>query len=300
VWTQAQPVLESPEPPVPAAADRRPNELGSFRRALCSEEIVVHFQPIVSVKDLRVRGAEALVRWEHPKLGLLSPRSFMQAVERTAETAPLTHYVLERSIAECAGWRARGRDLSVAVNLSARNLLDYTLPREIAWMLRHHGLSPEALQLEITESMIMSEPDRALSTAMRLKELGVRLSVDDFGTGHFSLSNLKRLPIDELKIDRSFVSPMTRDLSDRVIVRSTINLGHDLGLSVAAEGVEDEATLGQLARMNCDLAQGSHLSAPIPGHEFGLWLDAQPQWGAAGVPASPEREPVDAAAPARS
>ena len=250
--------------------------LRSFRRALCNGQIVVHFQPIVSVDDLRVCGAEALVRWEHPGLGLLPPRNFIHTVERTGMIAPLTRHVLQASIAECAGWRCRGHDVSVAVNLSARNLLDQDLPREIELMLGHHELAPGALQLEITESMIMSDPGRALVTVTRLRDLGVRLAVDDFGTGYSSLSNLKRLPIDELKIDRSFVSLMSHDASDKIIVRSTINLAHDLGLGVVAEGVEDEDTLGQLAGMNCDLAQGFHVSPPMPSDAFTTWLDHQP------------------------
>ena len=152
---------------------------------------------------------------------------------------PLTRYVLERAIAECAAWRKDGGELSVAVNLSVRNLLDRDLPREIERLLDAYGLPADALQLEITESMIMSDPDRAVATVTRLSALGVRMSVDDFGTGYSSLANLRRLPIDELKIDRSFVSPMLSDESDLIIVRSTINLGHDLGLKVIAEGVED-------------------------------------------------------------
>jgi EAL domain-containing protein (putative c-di-GMP-specific phosphodiesterase class I) len=301
VWTEARPLLGWRNHIASATASRRLNGLGSFRRALGTGQILVHFQPIVSAQDLRVCGAEALVRWQHPGLGLLAPRSFIPAIERSGMIGPLTRHVLERSIAECAGWRRRGRDVSVAVNLSARNLLDRSLPREIERILVHHGLSPAALQLEITESMIMSDPGRALLIVSRLKELGVRLSVDDFGTGYSSLSNLKRLPIDELKIDRSFVSLMARDESDRIIVRSTINLGHDLGLGVVAEGVEDEGTLRQLARMNCDLVQGYHVSRPMPSEAFGMWLDGQPQPASVVAPAWPEREAhVDAAAPARA
>jgi diguanylate cyclase len=266
-----------------ATSRRRLSGLGNFRRALCAGQIVVHFQPIVSANDLRVCGAEALVRWQHPGLGLLAPRAFIHKVERTGMIAHLTRHVLERSIAECASWRRRGHDVSVAVNLSAKNLLDRSLPREVGRVLGHHGLCPAALQLEITESMIMSDPGRALSIIERLKDLGVRLSVDDFGTGYSSLSNLKRFPIDELKIDRSFVSLMARDQSDRIIVRSTINLGHDLGLGVVAEGVEDERTLRQLARMRCDLVQGYHVSAPMPCDAFGRWLDARPQAAVAGA-----------------
>jgi diguanylate cyclase (GGDEF)-like protein len=248
--------------------------LSDFRRALESDEIVVHFQPIMDVDGTRVRGAEGLVRWEHPELGMLAPAAFVHSVEQTGLIGPLTRHVLELSIAQCAAWRRAGQDLSVAVNLSARNLLDRDLPHEIERILSSHRLPADALQLEITESMIMADPDRALATCVRLSALGVRLSVDDFGTGYSSLANLKRLPIDELKIDRSFISPMLHDDSDFVIVRSTINLGHDLGLKVIAEGVEDEPTLVRLAALGCDLAQGFHFSRPLTPEAFGAWMEA--------------------------
>ena len=158
-----------------------------------------------------MRGAEGLVRWQHPEHGLIPPGAFVQTVEQTGLIGPLTRHVLERSIAECAAWRKDGREMSVAVNLSVRNLLDRDLPKEIERLLATYGLPPEALQLEITESMIMSDPERALATVTRLSGLGARLSVDDFGTGYSSLANLRKMPIDELKIDRSFVSPMLRE-----------------------------------------------------------------------------------------
>jgi diguanylate cyclase (GGDEF)-like protein len=251
---------------------QRLSVLSDIRRALASDEIVVHYQPIVDLDDLSVRGAEGLVRWQHPELGLIPPGAFVQTVEQTGLIGPLTRRVLEHSIAECAAWRRAGRDLSVAVNLSVRNLLDRDLPQEIERLLSSYSLPAEALQLEITESMIMSDPDRALTTVTRLSDLGVCLSVDDFGTGYSSLANLRRLPINELKIDRSFVSPMLQDESDLIIVRSTINLGHDLGLRIIAEGVEDGATLERLALLGCDLAQGFHLSRPMPSDAFHTWL----------------------------
>ncbi|MGI9185831.1 MAG: putative bifunctional diguanylate cyclase/phosphodiesterase [Solirubrobacteraceae bacterium] len=251
---------------------RRLSVLSDMRHALASDEIVVHYQPIVDLNDLSVTGAEGLVRWQHPEHGLIPPGAFVQTVEQTGLIGPLTRHVLERSIAECASWRKGGRELSVAVNLSVRNLLDRDLPKEIERLLATYSLPPGALQLEITESMIMSDPDRAVATVTRLSTLGVRMSVDDFGTGYSSLDNLRKLPIDELKIDRSFVSPMLRDESDLIIVRSTINLGHDLGLKIIAEGVEDGATLQHLALLGCDLAQGYHLSRPIPADEFEAWL----------------------------
>jgi EAL domain-containing protein (putative c-di-GMP-specific phosphodiesterase class I) len=212
------------------------------------------------------------VRWQHPKFGLLPPAAFVSAVEQTGLIAQLTRHVLESSIGQCAKWRRGGRDLSVAVNLSARNLLDRDLPHAIEGILLANDLPPAALELEITESMIVSDPDRAIAILERLSELGIRLSVDDFGTGYSSLANLKRLPIDELKIDRSFVTAMLRDESDLIIVRSTINLAHDLGLTVTAEGVEDGLTLDQLALFGCDLAQGFEIGRPMPPVEFDRWL----------------------------
>jgi diguanylate cyclase (GGDEF)-like protein len=251
---------------------RRLSVIGDFRRALENDEIVVYYQPIVDVDGRHVYGAEGLVRWQHPEQGLLPPGAFIQTIEQTGLIGPLTRHVLERCIAQCAQWRQAGKDLSVAVNLSVRNLLDRNLPNDIDALLRTYGLPAEALHLEITESMLMSDPDRALATVTRLSELGARVSVDDFGTGYSSLANLRRFPIDELKIDRSFVSPMLQDESDLIIVRSTINLGHDLGLQVVAEGVEDQQTLHRLARLGCDLIQGFYISKPIPAEDFETWI----------------------------
>ena len=251
---------------------RRLGVLSGIRHALVQDEIVVHYQPIIDLEQGRVRGAEGLVRWQHPEHGLIPPGAFVQTVEQTGLIGPLTRHVLERSIAECAAWRKDGREMSVAVNLSVRNLLDHDLPKEIERLLSAYGLPPEALQLEITESMIMSDPERALATVTRLSGLGARLSVDDFGTGYSSLANLRKMPINELKIDRSFVSPMLQNESDLIIVRSTINLGHDLGLNVIAEGVEDNPTLEQLAVLGCDLAQGYHVSKPMSADAFNDWL----------------------------
>jgi diguanylate cyclase (GGDEF)-like protein len=269
---------------------RRLSVLSDIRHALASDQIVVHYQPIVDVDDLTVTGAEGLVRWQHPELGLIPPGAFVQTVEQTGLIGPLTRHVLEHSIAECALWRKQGRDLSVAVNLSVRNLLDRDLPKEIERLLSTYSLPADALELEITESMIMSDPERAMSTVTRLSGLGVRMSVDDFGTGYSSLANLRRLPIKDLKIDRSFVSPMLNDESDLIIVRSTINLGHDLGLRVIAEGVEDAATLRELALLGCDLAQGYHVSRPMAADAFKQWLHvANPRFvpGGAAITTAP-------------
>ncbi|MBV9804651.1 MAG: EAL domain-containing protein, partial [Solirubrobacterales bacterium] len=253
---------------------RRLSVLSEFRRALDSDEIVVFYQPIMYMGGMRVHGAEALVRWQHPELGLLPPSDFIPIVEQTGLIAPLTRHVLEQAIAQCVTWRRAGLELTVSANLSVRNLLDPDLPALIDDLLSLYRLVPEALQLEITESMLMSDPDRSLVTLTRLNELGVGLSVDDYGTGYSSLANLRRLPIDELKIDRSFVSPMLSDESDLIIVRSTINLGHDLGLKVVAEGVEDEATLRRLGGLGCDFAQGYHFSKPLAPRAFNEWMGA--------------------------
>jgi diguanylate cyclase (GGDEF)-like protein len=277
---------------------RRLSVLSDIRHALASDQIVVHYQPIVDLDDLSVTGAEGLVRWEHPELGLIPPGAFVQTVEQTGLIGPLTRHVLERAIAECVAWRKGGRGLSVAVNLSVRNLLDRDLPREIERLLNTYSLPASALQLEITESMIMSDPDRAVATVTRLSNLGVRMSVDDFGTGYSSLANLRRMPIDELKIDRSFVSPMLRDESDLIIVRSTINLGHDLGLKIIAEGVEDADTLRKLAVLGCDLAQGYHLSRPLPPDAFDKWLDEAAPVLPAGAVMLPRAVPLIGGAPA--
>jgi diguanylate cyclase (GGDEF)-like protein len=252
---------------------RRLSVLSEFRRALDENEITVHYQPIVDVNGTRVCAAEGLLRWEHPTQGMIPAGEFIETVEQSGLIGPLTRYVLERAIAQCAMWRKEGRTLSVAINLSVRNLLDRTLPNEIEALLSVYGLPADALQLEITESMLMSDPERALATVTRLSELGANISVDDFGTGYSSLANLRRLPINELKIDRSFVSPMLQDESDLIIVRSTINLAHDLGLRVVAEGVEDEPTLRRLAGLGCDLAQGYHLSRPMPPLAFSEWME---------------------------
>jgi diguanylate cyclase (GGDEF)-like protein len=251
----------------------RLNLVGDFRRALDKDdEIVVHFHPIVDLESGAVHGAEALVRWQHPELGLLQPAAFLEIVEQTGLIGAMTDHVLKLAIAECAAWHAAGRELTVAVNLSVRNLHDPMLSSQVAQLLDRHHLAPESLMLEITESMILSDPQRALVTVEALSEIGVRFAVDDFGTGHSTLANLRRLPVHELKIDRSFVTPMLNEASDAVIVRSTVELGHALGLKVVAEGVEDPVTLDRLREMGCDRAQGHHFSKPIPPIEFMRWI----------------------------
>jgi diguanylate cyclase (GGDEF)-like protein len=251
---------------------RRLTVLSDFRRALETDELVVHYQPIIDIATARTQGAEGLVRWQHPELGMLPPADLIPVAEQSGLIGLLTRRVLECAIVQCAEWRTAGEDLSIAVNLSVRDLLDRDLAPQIGRLLDEHALPADALQLEITESMFVSDGDRALKTVGQLRELGLRVAIDDFGVGYSSLANVKRLPVNDLKIDRSLISGLLHDDSDLIIVRSTINLGHDLGLRVIAEGVEDELTLKRLELLGCDLAQGYHLSKPLPADEFADWI----------------------------
>ena len=217
-----------------------------------------------ALADGRVVGVEALVRWQHPQRGLLPPSEFIGLAEATGLIRTLTDVVLGRALEDCHRWRAGGRALTVAVNISARVLLDTALPDRIAALLAEHGLPAACLELEVTESAAMQDPGQALDVLQRLRGLGVTLSVDDYGTGHASLSYLSRLPVSTLKIDRSFVSTMEVDATDQVIVRSTIELAHALGLRVVAEGVETRRTWEQLVALGCDEAQGYWLGRPGP------------------------------------
>ena len=243
------------------------NLFGDLRRGIRDGELRVHYQPKAALADGRVIGVEALVRWEHPQRGLLPPSEFIGLAEATGLIRALTDVVLGRALEDCRRWRAEGRALTVAVNISARVLLDTALPDRIAALLVEHGLPADCLELEVTESAAMQDPGQALDVLQRLRGLGVTLSVDDYGTGHASLSYLSRLPVSTLKIDRSFVSTMEVDGTDQVIVRSTIELAHALGLRVVAEGVETRRTWERLVALGCDEAQGFWLGRPQPADE---------------------------------
>ncbi|HSO99347.1 MAG TPA: EAL domain-containing protein, partial [Solirubrobacteraceae bacterium] len=240
--------------------------------ALSSGELVMHFQPLVDLKQMELREVEALVRWRHPRHGLLQPGVFVETIERTNLIDLMTRQVLEQSLIQCAIWRRLNPGLSVAVNLSVRNLLDRGLPRDIERLLAEHHLPAQALTLEVTESMLASDPERVRRTLTELSSIGTRISLDDFGTGWSSLANLRDLPINEVKIDRSFVTPMLQDDSFGIIVRSTINLAHELGLRTVAEGVEDQLTLELLQTLGCDLAQGFHISRPVPAADLSAMI----------------------------
>jgi len=247
--------------------------VAELRPALAdSNQIQLHYQPQVDLDSGRVMSVEALVRWQHPEHGLLMPDQFLELAEQHALMHDLTLAVIERALRQQRAWRRAGIELKVAVNVSAADLLDTDFPAQIAAQLKRHQSSANALQLELTESTVMREPGRVLDTLAQLSELGVALSLDDFGTGYSSLALLKRLPVQELKIDRSFVMDLLSDRDDAVIVRSTVELGRSLGLRVVAEGVETVEHLDRLHYFGCHLAQGYLISRPLPAVKVAAWL----------------------------
>lgn len=246
--------------------------LTELRNAIERNEFRLHVQPKMKLSTGEVVGVESLVRWQHPVRGNVFPDEFIPFAEQTGFIRVLTQWVLEQSAALCRDMAAKGIDLKVSVNLSTRDLLDQDLPHKFGDMLARHGVLPASFCLEITESAIMDDPVRAQQTLERLHAMGVDLSIDDFGTGYSSLAYLKRLPVDELKIDKSFVLNMENDIGDTKIVRSTIDLGHNMGLRVVAEGIESEAVWRLLAALGCDEGQGYFMSRPIPGDRLVEWI----------------------------
>lgn len=247
---------------------RRLTLAGDLRRAISGGELVVHYQPKTHLVTRRVTGFEALVRWNHPQLGTLLPGEFIHIAEATGLIRPLTMEVLDSSLRQCAEWRRRGHMVGVAVNLSVQHLLDDGLPSDVSDLLARHHLPPEALELEITEGTIMSNPRRAREVLIALSDMGVRIAIDDFGVGYSSLGYLSELPVDVLKIDRSFVMKMAESGHEAMIVRTTIDLGHNLGLEVVAEGVETTEVARLLRDGGCDLAQGFFFSRPRPAADL--------------------------------
>ena len=246
--------------------------LGQLRTALNDpSQLMLHFQPKAHLVTGEVTSVEALVRWNHPTEGLLAPSEFIPLAERTGLIHPLTAQVLGLALAQVRTWGSTGLHLKVAVNISTR-CLDANLPGLVSRLLRTHGVAAGDLELEITESAIMAEPDRASAVLTKLQALGVSLSIDDFGTGYSSMAYLKQLPVHELKIDQSFVTSMTPGSTDAAIVRSCIELARNLGMTVVAEGVESASVWNQLTELGCDLAQGYYLAKPMPADELQSWL----------------------------
>ena len=248
--------------------------LGELRRALDQGDLVVYYQPKADLATAKVVGVEALVRWQHPTLGLIPPGDFVPLAEGTGLIHPLTEFVLGEALHQCRLWMDSGIHLPVAVNMSARNLLDTDFPALVESLLDQWRVPAMMLQLEITENAMVGDPERARIALQRLRELGVWLSIDDFGTGYSSLAYLRDLPVQELKIDRSFVMDMHDHAANRVIVNSIVSLAQNLGLRVVAEGVEDKEAWTELSRLGCDIAQGYHLARPMAGRDVASWQKA--------------------------
>jgi len=247
--------------------------VAELRQALAADELVLHYQPMVHVQTGQICGVEALVRWPHPAQGLIPPDRFIGLAEQTGLIVPLTRWVLEAALRQSRTWRDAGLDLEMAVNLSLRNLRDPHLCATVAELLARYAVPPQRVCLELTESMVMADVERTQASLAQLAALGVRLAIDDFGTGYSSLAYLSRLPVNELKIDRSFVQHARGTTTDATIVASTIGLGHSLGMSVVTEGVEDAETWALLRRLGSDVAQGYFFSRPLPAHDLEGWVN---------------------------
>jgi diguanylate cyclase (GGDEF)-like protein len=246
--------------------------IAELRTAIATNQLTLVYQPKVQMADRRVRSLEALVRWTHPQLGPIPPSEFVPLAEQTGAIGELTRWVLRNAIDQLARWRAGGFESEVAVNLSASDLSDSELPDGILALLQQSDVLPRQLLLEITESAVMREPDKAVRVMRRLREAGIRFSIDDFGTGHSSLAQLKSLPVDELKVDRSFIRDLEQGTRDDAIVRSAIDLAHSLGLKVVAEGIETPAAWTALIHLGCDYAQGYFVSRPLAPEQVGDWI----------------------------
>jgi diguanylate cyclase (GGDEF)-like protein/PAS domain S-box-containing protein len=243
-----------------------------LRNGIDREELVLHYQPKVDLRTGRVSGVEALMRWRHPTQGLLAPDHFIPQAEQSGLIGLLSRWLLGAVVHQSQAWSRTGRDLRIAANLSMRDLHEPGLVKAIADLLADAGVEPGSLQLELTESTLMSDPRRAIEVLTQLRAQGVQVAIDDFGTGYSSLALLKSLPVDTLKIDRSFVRDVATDDSDLAIVRATISLAHSLGLLVVAEGIEDAAACRVLTQLGCDEAQGYYFSRPLPTPELEVWL----------------------------
>jgi diguanylate cyclase (GGDEF)-like protein len=254
-----------------------------LRRGIDRGELIVHYQPKVSLQPGRAPGVEALVRWNHPQLGVIGPDGFVPLAEQAGLIKLLTDRVLGVALSQASAWRREGIDVTISVNVSMRNLLDHDLPATIADLLDRFDLPAKALRLEITESRIVADLGRAQTVLRELRAMGLSIALDDFGTGFSSLSQLRQLQVDEIKIDRSFVTHMETDRNDAALVRSIIDLGRNLGLDVTAEGVETAMVHRTLRELGCDFAQGYHLSRPVPADECRGYLEAMPPAGA-GIP----------------
>lgn len=273
------------KPELDTRSDEALTLLGELRRAIEHDEFRLFLQPKVCMASGKVKGAEALVRWQHPTRGMVPPMKFIPFAEQTGFIRQITYWLLEASARLWRQWADNGVRLDLSVNLSARDLIDAELPEHLRRLLLQHRVPPEHLCLEITESAIMDDPNFALQTLELFNDMGVKMSIDDFGTGYSSLAYLKRLPVDELKIDKSFVMNMQHDSQDEKIVRSVIDLAHHMGLRVVAEGLEDQQAWERLTTLHCDLAQGYWIAKPMPSEAFLPWVSTwQPPTARATAP----------------
>ena len=254
-------------------SESRLSLMGELLDAINNDELTLHYQPKIDLSSQTIVSIEALVRWHHPKHGLLSPNHFIDIAESTGIIQPLTQWVINTGINYCNTLRKQGHDLSIAINVSVRNLLSETFADDVIALLKRHDFPAERLILEVIESAVIEDMNQTFLTLSMLKKYGIGLSLDDFGTGYSSLSYLKNLPFHELKIDRSFVTNMSHDEGDRVIVETTLTIAHQLGLRVVAEGIEDQATLDSLATMGCEIGQGYFILKPKPGDQLLEWLE---------------------------
>ena len=260
---------------------RTPDDMAlvvDMRHALEHNEFELHYQPKLHLRSGLITRVEVLLRWNHPQRGQLSPALFIPIAERTGLIRPITDWILDRALQQCNEWQKEGAPVHLAINVSAKSMLEQTLPAKVNAALEKWQIDPRFLKLEITESCIMADPAHALAIMSMLQSMGVRLSVDDFGTGYSSLTHLRQLPIDEIKIDQSFVTGMVDNDADAAIVHTVVDLGHNLGKQVCAEGVEHEDTAKLLRQMNCDLAQGFWISKPLSAPDLMTWL-AETCWG---------------------
>jgi len=250
---------------------------GELRRAITEGELVLHYQPKVAFQSDQVHGVEALVRWQHPRLGLIYPDRFISLAETSNLIKPLTQAVMNLALLQIKEWERQGFIIPVSVNISAINLQDKDFPAMVATMLNSHRVPGNLVELEVTETAVMTEPIRAIENIRKLSELGVTVSIDDFGTGYSSMAYLQKLLVAKIKIDKSFVMQMGKGGNEEVIVRSTIELAHNLGLKAVAEGVEDQATWDRLREMGCDSAQGYFMSKPLAPDKFMIWMKSS-EW----------------------
>jgi len=249
-----------------------------LRNSIETGELLMYYQPKISLSSCQLVDVEALVRWQHRERGIIAPDHFIPLAEQSGLIKPLTRWVLGAVLSQAGVWRAGGLEFGVAVNLSMRNLHDPQLPDLLAELLENANVPASALRAEITETVLMTNAGRTMDVITRLSAMGIHLSIDDFGTGYSSLAYLKRLPVQEIKIDKSFVSDMATNENDAVIVRSTIDLGHNLGLKVVAEGVETQEAWDRLVDLGCDMAQGYFMALPMPASKLESWIE-ESRWG---------------------